>query len=153
MNDLKLHICSNVSYWMGSWVDGWLWGCLPDELSSTKNPESIFLSTPKKGRQGLAQLGQLIFCLILCVSISFPIIRLSFWFSFEGPIFFLSFFWVLIFRFWFFFLQFSFNLQGRGGRAPGGKTDLWLFASSLPKTGNGYYWHITSGRGKFIPFL
>ena len=118
-----------------------------------KNPESIFLSTPKKGRQGLAQLGQLIFCLILCVSISFPIIRLSFWFSFEGLIFFLSFFWVLIFRFWYFFLQFSFKLQGRGGRAPGGKTDLWLFASSLPKTGNGYYWHITSGRGKFIPFL
>ena len=65
MNDLKLHICSNVSYWMGTWVDGWMWGCLPDELSSTKNPESIFLSTPKKGRQGLAQLGQLIFCLIL----------------------------------------------------------------------------------------
>ena len=57
MNDLKLHICSNVSYGMGSWVDGWLWGCLPDELSSTKNPESIFLSTPKKGEAGPSSAG------------------------------------------------------------------------------------------------
>ena len=57
MNDLKLHICSNVSYWMGSWDDGWVWGCLPDELSSTKNPESIFLSTPKKGEAGPSSAG------------------------------------------------------------------------------------------------
>ena len=42
---------------MGSWVDGWVRGCLPDELSSTKNPKSIFLSTPKKGEAGPSSAG------------------------------------------------------------------------------------------------
>ena len=153
MNDSNcIFAVMSVMEWDHGLMDGcggaYLMNYLPQRIL-----KAFFFQLQRKERQGLAQLGQLIFCLILWVSICFPIIRLSFWFSFEGPIFFLSFFWVLIFRFWFFFLQFSFNLQGRGGRAPGGKTDLWLFASSLPKTGNGYYWHITSGRGKFIPFL
>ena len=153
MNDLKLHICSNVSYWMGSWDDGWVWGCLPDELSSTKNPESIFLSTPKKGEAGPSSAGTTDF---LSDFVSFNLLsdyQIIFLILAWGSHFLSEFLLSSDFPILILFLQFSFNLQGRGGRAPGGKTDLWLFASSLPNTGNGYYWHITSGRGKFIPFL
>ena len=83
--------------------------------------KAFFFQLQRKERQGLAQLGQLIFCLILWVSISFPIIRLSFWFSFEGPIFFLSFFWVLIFRFWFFFSNFLSTSKEEEGAPQVGK--------------------------------
>ena len=79
---------------MGTWVDGWMWGCLPDELSSTKNPESIFLSTPKKGEAGPSSAGTTDF-LFDFVEFRFPFrlsdylsdsrlrVPFSFWVSFE----------------------------------------------------------------------